>query len=111
MKGFGLKVGFMIARVQQFKVLKGYGWLLEGFRNRIWFHVSAWKSDIPPRIGMMVSFDTAPARDGKPDQAINVTPLDGQEKFGLSKEDQLVLAATEILDAATRKESGVGGAK
>ncbi len=67
----------MEGKVQKFQVLKGYGFILRGFRERIFFHVTEWKSDIQPRIGMVVMYDLAPAhKPGLPDQAINVAPLE-----------------------------------
>jgi len=71
----------MIAKIQQFKELKGYGFLLKDFRTRIFFHVSDWKSSVPPQQGMMVEFELGPARKpGKPDVALNVKPLAGEEE-------------------------------
>jgi cold shock CspA family protein len=67
----------MEGKVQKFQVLKGYGFILRGFRERVFFHVSSWKSDTAPRIGMVVTFDLAPAhKPGLPDQAINVVPVE-----------------------------------
>jgi cold shock CspA family protein len=71
----------MTARVQQFYDLKGYGFLMKDFRTRIFFHVSAWKSAVPPQVGMTVTFDLAPSKKpGMPEQAVNVTPLAGEEE-------------------------------
>ena len=42
----------------------------------MYFHVSAWKSDIAPKVGMKVTFDFAPShRVGYPDQAVNIVPV------------------------------------
>lgn len=63
-------------RVQQFSVLKGFGFLIEGFKNRVFFHVRNWKSDIAPKIGMPVQFNLGPANKPElPDQAVNIIPL------------------------------------
>ena len=76
----------MVAKVQQFNELKGYGWLLKDFRTRIWFHVRSWKSPNPPQPGMTVSYELAPSRKaGLPDQAINVTPLAASEILAAAK--------------------------
>jgi cold shock CspA family protein len=67
----------MIGRVQKFSEMKGYGWLLLDFRTRIFFHITSWKSDTAPQVGMTVSFDTAPSRKpGLPDQAVNIMPVE-----------------------------------
>lgn len=65
----------MNGEVQQFNKARGFGFLLHGFKNRVFFHVSNWKSDVEPEVGMAVTFDTAPSgRADKPDQAVNVVP-------------------------------------
>jgi cold shock CspA family protein len=66
----------MVAIVQKFSEIKGYGFLLESFRSNIYFHVSGWNSDIPPKIGMRVTYDKAPSFvPGKPDMAVNIVPM------------------------------------
>jgi len=71
----------MVAKIQQFKELKGFGFLLKDFRTRIFFHVNDWKSDIPPQVGMMVSYELGPShKKGMPDCAVNIAPLPGEEK-------------------------------
>ena len=67
----------MLGRVQKFSELKGFGFLLESFRTTVFFHVSEWKSDIAPKVGMRVTFDKAPSRKpGMPDQATNIVPVE-----------------------------------
>ena len=66
----------MTGIVQKFSMLKGFGFLLVDFRTTIFFHVSGWKSDVAPKVGMRVTFDTAPSRKpGMPDQAVNIAPV------------------------------------
>lgn len=66
----------MFGKVQQYNELKGFGFILQGFRNRVFFHVTSWVSDdIAPKVGVRVSFDLAPSKKvGMPPQAVNVTP-------------------------------------
>lgn len=67
-------------KVQKFDVLKGFGFILQSFKTRFYFHVTNWKSEVPPQVGMKVQFDTAPGkRAGLPDQAIDVSPLAGAQ--------------------------------
>jgi cold shock CspA family protein len=67
----------MLGRVQKFSELKGFGFLLVDFRTTIFFHVSGWNSDIAPKVGMRVTFDTAPSRKpGMSDQAVNIMPVE-----------------------------------
>ena len=66
-------------KVQRFSELKGFGFILQDFRTKLFFHVSAWQSNIAPRIGMMVSFDVAAPNKpgtGQLNQAINIVPLE-----------------------------------
>jgi cold shock CspA family protein len=63
----------MKGTVQKYDDLKGYGFVLQGFKTRLFFHVREWKSDTPPRIGMAVTFDVAaPNKLGQLNQAVNV---------------------------------------
>ena|SRR5712692_10496509 len=64
-------------KVQRFSELKGFGFILQDFRTKLFFHVSAWQSNIAPRIGMMVSFEVAaPNKPGQQfNQAINIVPV------------------------------------
>jgi cold shock CspA family protein len=67
----------MIGIVQQFNEIKGFGFLLKNFKTKVFFHVSAWNSDIPPQPKMKVTFDLTPShKPGMPDQATNVMPLE-----------------------------------
>ncbi len=64
-------------KVQRFSELKGFGFILQDFRTKLFFHVSAWQSNIAPRIGMMVSFEVAaPNKPGQLNQAVNIVPLE-----------------------------------
>jgi len=66
----------MEGKIQKFQVLKGYGFLLQDFRTRLFFHVNDWKSDIQPRVGMVVTFDlAAPNKPGQFNRAVNVVPV------------------------------------
>jgi len=54
---------------------KGYGFIKTGEGNRF-FHVSNYNG--VPRLGEPVSFELAdPTKLGQPQQAVNVTPLEG----------------------------------
>jgi len=67
----------MQGKVHRFDEMKGYGFILHGFKHRVFFHVTDWNSEIPPQVGMVVAFDTAPSRKpGLPPQAVNVVPLE-----------------------------------
>jgi cold shock CspA family protein len=73
----------MQGKVQQFEEMKGYGFILRGFKHRVFFHVTDWNSEIPPTVGLPVTFDTAPSRmPGMPDQAVNVKPLPSATEGG-----------------------------
>jgi len=64
-------------KVQKFSELKGFGFILQDFRTKLFFHVSAWQSHIAPRIGMMVTFEVAaPNKPGQLNQAINIVPME-----------------------------------
>jgi cold shock CspA family protein len=64
----------MKGTVQKYDDLKGFGFILQGFKTRLFFHIREWKSDRPPCIGMAVSFDAvAPSKPGQNNQAVNVT--------------------------------------
>jgi cold shock CspA family protein len=65
----------MIAKVQSYSELKGYGWLLIDFRTRLFFHIKQWNGNIPPEAGMTVSYDVAPGNREGITQAANVTPV------------------------------------
>lgn len=80
--------------VQHFDLLKGFGFIREGFRDQRFFHISNWNSDTAPRRGMPVWYDVAPPRKaGQSDQAINVVPL---AEFLARSE-----AATALADSTT----------
>jgi len=67
----------MIATIQSYHELKGFGWLLLDFRTRLFFHISQWQADFPPVEGMKVYYEVGAGHvDGKT-QAINIKPLDG----------------------------------
>jgi cold shock CspA family protein len=66
----------MEGKIQKFVLLKGYGFIIQGFKTRLFFHVNEWKSDITPSIGMVVSYEiAAPNKPGQLDQAINIVPV------------------------------------
>jgi cold shock CspA family protein len=66
----------MEGKIQKFVLLKGYGFILQGFNTRLFFHVSEWKSQTAPRVGMLVTFDVAPPyKSGLLNQAVNVVPV------------------------------------
>lgn len=68
----------MQGTVQKYDDLRGYGFILQGFKTRLFFHVRDWKSDVAPRVGVVVSYDVAPPnKPGQLNQAVNVTPVDG----------------------------------
>jgi len=56
---------------------KGFGFLFnEEVNRRIFFHIRDWNRATEPVVGDQVTFDLAPSRiPGKPDAAVNVTPL------------------------------------
>jgi cold shock CspA family protein len=67
----------MQGTVQKYDDLKGYGFILQGFKTRLFFHVREWKSDTPPLIGMLVSYDVAPPhKPGQYNQAVNIAPVE-----------------------------------
>ncbi len=67
----------MVGKIQVYNELKGFGFILQDFRNRMFFHVNQWKSDKPPVAGMMVTYDLIPSRKaGFQHQAGNVTPIE-----------------------------------
>lgn len=62
--------------VQKFSVLQGAGWIVVGFKTRLFFHVTQWQGDKQPEIGEAVTFDVAPPhKPGQPhNQAVNIMP-------------------------------------
>ena len=71
----------MIGVVQKYSNLEGYGWLLVGFRQRVFFHISQWRGQQEPKVGERVTFEMAPPhKAGQGQQAANVTPaVDGAQ--------------------------------
>lgn len=67
----------MVGKVQTYNEIRGFGFLLQDFRTKIFFHVHQWKSNTPPRVGMMVTFDVVPSgKAGFKNQAANVRPIE-----------------------------------
>ncbi len=67
----------MVGKIQKYDELRGFGFLLKNFRDRIFFHINQWQSDKPPVAGMMVTYDLIPSRkSGFQHQAGNVTPVE-----------------------------------
>jgi len=64
-------------RVQKFDELRGFGFILQGFKTRFYFHVANWLNDtVAPKPGMAVLFELAPGKKaGLADQAVNIVPL------------------------------------
>ena len=84
----------MVAKVQKFYDTKGYGFLLQDFRTRIFFHVTQWRSSTPPQEGMMVTYDLIPSRkSGFEHQAGNVTPV--QTGLNAEQTEALVIALND----------------
>lgn len=66
----------MIGKVQSYNELRGFGFLLQDFRTKLFFHVHQWKADVPPQVGMVVTYDVIPSGKGDfKNQAANVRPL------------------------------------
>ena len=67
----------MVGKVQKIDLLRGYGFIFRGFRDRIFFHITQWESDTEPKIGMLVTYNVVPARKpGFEHQAANVRPVE-----------------------------------
>jgi cold shock CspA family protein len=67
----------MVGKIQKYDELRGFGFILQGFRKRIFFHVNHWVCDSPPQAGMAVSYDLIPAnKAGFEHQAGNVKPVE-----------------------------------
>ena len=67
----------MQGTVQKYNDLKGYGFILQGFKTRLFFHVREWKIETAPCIGMVVRFDVAPPnKPGQLNQAVNIVPVE-----------------------------------
>lgn len=60
--------------VQTYYTLRGYGFILINFRQRIYFHASHWIGQNAPEIGQEIYFDIAPGQPGRGPQAVNVVP-------------------------------------
>lgn len=89
--------------VQRFDLLRGYGFIVEGFRDQRFFHITNWSSNTPPQRGMRVCYELAPSKKpGLRDQAICVMPL---AEFSARSE-----AAAALADS-TAQEGGQGGAE
>jgi cold shock CspA family protein len=84
----------MVGKIQTYDELRGYGFILQNFRDRIFFHVNQWQSNTPPVAGMVVLYDLIPSRkSGFQHQAGNVRPVE----TGLSAEEneKFVLALND----------------
>lgn len=55
----------MQGKIQQFKPLKGYGFILHGFKTRIFFHVTEWNSDVQPRVGIAGAIRNSPVGEAR----------------------------------------------
>ncbi len=67
----------MVGKIQKYDELRGYGFILRNFRDRIFFHLHQWQSDKPPVVGMVVTYDLIPAgKAGFEHQAGNVRPFE-----------------------------------
>jgi cold shock CspA family protein len=65
----------MVGQVQKFNTLRGFGFIVQDFRTRLFFHVKEWKGDVAPSVGMSVSYEVAPANKvGQLPQATNIVP-------------------------------------
>jgi cold shock CspA family protein len=64
---------------------KGFGFLFsEEIRRKAFFHASSWNRVTDPEINEGVTFELAPSRiPGKPDQAVNVTPIKADVDAGV----------------------------
>lgn len=69
-------------RITQFKELNGFGWVAVAFNKVHFFHVSEWKADFIPAVGMEVEFEIGPGRKPGQTQAVNVTPIASQNEGG-----------------------------
>ncbi len=73
----------MTGQIQKYNVLRGFGFVLQDFRTRLFFHINDWKGDVAPVIGMRVSYDVIPP--SKPNdlrmlpQAVHIVPLEGSD--------------------------------
>ena len=65
----------------------GFGFLFcNDLKRRVFFHVSGWNRVTEPVDGELVTFELGPARiPGKPDEAVNVTPVTASIDAGPSK--------------------------
>jgi cold shock CspA family protein len=84
----------MVGKVQTFYDTKGYGFLLEDFRTRIFFHVTQWRSSTPPQEGMLVTYDLIPShKAGFQYQAGNITPI--KTELNAEQTDAFVIALND----------------
>jgi cold shock CspA family protein len=71
----------MVGRVRKYDALRGFGFIMVGFREEFFFHVHQWKSDVEPKVGMVVTFEVIPAnKAGFQHQAGNVKPVETAEQ-------------------------------
>jgi cold shock CspA family protein len=67
----------MVGQVQKVVMLRGFGFILQDFRTRLFFHIKEWKSDTPPAVGMVVSYEVAPPnKPGRLPQAVGITVVE-----------------------------------
>ena len=76
----------MTGQVQKYNELRGFGFILQDFRTRLFFHINDSKSEVAPVIGMRVSYDVIPpSKTNDPrmlPQAINILPLESDSQAG-----------------------------
>jgi cold shock CspA family protein len=67
----------MFGKVHVYYEHKGYGFISIAFNKRVFFHVSNYRGEVVPTVGLSVEFDLAPSKTpGKPDMAIHVIPAE-----------------------------------
>jgi hypothetical protein len=68
-----------IGQVQKYIVLRGFGFILQDFRTRLFFHINDWKGQIGPEVGMYVHYDVEPPEDPNNKRllahAVNIMPI------------------------------------
>jgi cold shock CspA family protein len=65
----------MTGKIQMYNEMRGFGFILQDFRTKIFFHVNKWESNTPPVVGMAVTYDEIPSgKAGFKNQAANVRP-------------------------------------
>ncbi len=86
----------MQGKILSYTEERGYGFISNptNFRQRIFFHLSKWTSEVAPAIGQIVDFELGPGSKPGLQQAVNIVLVEGS---ALTKSEPVTSEAEKIL--------------